>query len=336
MKPLGNTGLRRVLAGLLLVAVLPVSFLREARPVPTTAQRIAFTPVAMPSPAETAPHLGAFRLERIWRMTSRHGMFGGYSTLQRLRGGQFLTISDAGTALRFSAPGEKLGTVHFIDFLKTDSDSKNDRDAESSAYDPATGQVWIGWEGTNSISRHDPALAEQARARPAAMHGWSNNSGAESMARLPDGRFLVLDEGFTSWTETREHPALLFPGDPTGPGKPIAFRLSGPEGFSPTDVARLPDGRMLILMRRLVWPMPYRFVGRIALADPKAIRAGGVWRAKTVAYLSSSLPVDNFEGIVAEPGPDGRVTVWLISDDNGAASQRTLLWKMTVDPRQLD
>lgn len=334
MTPRGRTA-RRLLAGLLLIAVLPVSFLREAPPPSDYTQRIAITPVPLPPAAASKPHLGAFRLEGVWRITSRNPMFGSYSTLTRLSDGRFLAVSDSGYALRFSAPGETRRPVRIDDLGVRTSRLKKERDAEAAAYDPATGRIWIGWEGANAITRFSPDLGREASSRPPAMQRWSANSGAEAMARLADGRFLVLAEGFTGMFEDREHPGLLFPGDPTGSGRPIRFRLKGAADFSPTDVAQLPDGRLLVLMRRAVWPMPFRFVGRIELADPAAIRPGATMTARTVAYLSSSLPVDNFEGIVAEPRADGKVTVWLISDDNNAVTQRTLLWKLTVDPRQL-
>lgn len=326
---------RRWLAILLTVAVGIGFFLREPPPYRDFGQRITVTREPLPSAAAAKPHLGAFRLEGIWRITSRNATFGGYSTLQLLRDGRFLTISDRGYALWFSPPDGPQGPVRMIDFVQTTSRLKAARDAESSAYDPATDRVWVGWEGSNVISRYDSSLRFQAGAWPLAMRNWDDNGGAEAMVRLADGRFLVLAEGFAGWTETRLHRALVFPGDPTGPGRPRKFTLSGPQRFSPTDMVQLPDGRVLILMRRAVWPMPFRFVGRIVLADPKEIRAGKVWRTRTVAYLSSSLPVDNFEGIVARPGKDGRIVVWLISDDNMAVTQRTLLWKMTVDPREL-
>lgn len=335
MIPSPTRAARCWLAVLLVVVVVLAFFLRESLPRPDHAQRITVTALPMPSATATRPHLGPFRLEGLWQLASRNPMFGGYSTLQLLRDGRFLTISDRGYALWFSPPDRPQGPVRMIEIVQSTRRLKVERDAESSAYDPATGQVWIGWEGSNAISRNDSDLHRQARVKPAAMRDWDNNGGAEAMLRLADGRFLVLAEGFAGWTENRLHPALLFPDDPTGPGRPQEFTLSGAQRFSPTDMAQLPDGRVLILMRRAVWPMPFRFVGRIALADPKEIRAGKVWQARTVAYLSSSLPVDNFEGIVATPGPNGRVVVWLISDDNMAVTQRTLLWKMTVDPSRL-
>jgi hypothetical protein len=145
----------------------------------------------------------------------------------------------------------------------------------------------------------------------------------------------VLQEATTGWNEERLHRAVIFPGDPTRPGEPDRFTFAGPDRFSPVDMAQLPDGRVLVLMRRLVWPMPFRFAGGIALADPADIRSGGTWRAREVAKLSSQLPLDNFEGIAVEPRGDGKLTVWLISDDNQALSQRTLLWKMALDPERL-
>jgi hypothetical protein len=213
-------------------------------------------------------------------------------------------------------------------------------DAEAATRDPATGRIWIAWESRNRISRHRPDFGPARTVAPPAMRDWGLNSGPEAMVRLADGRFVVLREGFDGLLGDRRHRALLFAGDPVTAGPPESFTFVGPVGFSPTDVAQLPDGRVLILLRRLLWPIPARFAGRIVLADPRAIEAGAIWRGVVVAKLSSSLPVDNFEGLAIEPPPDekmadGRVTVWLISDANSAATQRTLLWKLSVDPAEL-
>ena len=156
----------------------------------------------------------------------------------------------------------------------------------------------------------------------------------------PDGRFIVLEEGFDGFLESRRHQALLFARDPLLGDQPVQFAFAGDAAFSPTDMAQLPDGRVLILMRRLIWPFPLRFSGRIMIADPAAIRPGGVWRASEVAKLDAPLPVDNFEGIAIQPHSpddrkDGQVTVWLISDNNNAATQRTLLWKLVLHPARL-
>lgn len=293
--------------------------------------------VALPLPprAIAQADLGPFELEQVWQLKSRHFYFGGYSALVPLGGGRILAVSDIGAFLRFSLPGTARGLESLEPMFDEEIRLKTDHDAESAARGPRTGDVWVASEGANGIYRFDPNLKLQASAYPPVMHQWDMNLGPESMLRLPDGRFVILQEAFTGWAEDRLHGALVFPGDPTLGGKPQAFTFSGPARFSPVDMAQMPDGRVLVLMRRLVWPMPFRFAGRIALADPAKIRPGQTWRSVEVAKLSSQLPVDNFEGIAVEPREDGTLTVWLISDDNQALSQRTLLWKMRLDPARL-
>jgi hypothetical protein len=294
----------------------------------------------LPPKAELARHLGAFELEAAWVMTSSHSGFGGYSALLPESGGRLLTISDEARWLRFSPPGTAFETPQFGEVFVGRRHRHNDRDTESATQDPETGTIWIGREAVNAISRHDPQFHSYVSIRPRSMRRWGINTGPEAMVRLPDGRFIVLEEGFTGDFETRPHHAVLFSRDPLLGGKPTLFLFAGSAEFSPTDMAQLPDGRVLILMRRLVWPFPLRFACRIVIADPAAIRPGAIWQGTEVARLSSSLPIDNFEGLAIEPSSqthqgDGRVTVWLISDDNHASTQRTLLWKLAVDPARL-
>jgi len=320
---------------LLALAVAPGTWVRDAPVLRSTGHGITFTPIPLPSESVLKANLGAFELAGIWRMDGEHSDFGGFSALIQTDPGKFVAFSDKGFALRFSAPGMDQRDTHLMAITATDTISKATRDAEAATYDPATGRAWIAWEGRNAISRVSPDLQQEAVVRPKALRGWGRNSGPESMVRLTDGRFIVLREGFDEQFKRDRHRAVIFSGDPIDSGEPEGFTFDGPVRFAPTDMAQLPDGRVLILMRRAVWPMPFRFAGRLALADPDAIRPGKVWTAREVAKLSSNLPVDNFEGMAIEPGPGSKVTVWLISDDNDAASQSTLLWKLIVDPAEL-
>jgi hypothetical protein len=317
----------------------PILWYQAAKPVDFR-PIVHFTPIALPPKTELSRHLGAFELEAAWAMTSPHSGFGGYSALLPEAGGQLLTISDEARWLRFSPPGTALATPEFGEVFVGLRHRRYDRDTESATQDPATGTIWIGREDANAISRHDAHFRSYVSIRPRSMRHWGTNTGPEAMVRMRDGRFIVLEEGFVGMFESRLHHAVLFPDDPLLGGKPTLFTFAGSREFSPTDMAQLPDGRVLILMRRLVWPFPLRFACRIVIADPAAIRAGKVWQSTEVARLSSSLPVDNFEGLAIEPPSktnpgDGRVTVWLISDDNHASTERTLLWKLAVDPAHL-
>jgi hypothetical protein len=326
---------RRCLALLLALAVALGTWIRTALPPPSYDQRVTFTPIELPPPSVQAPHLGPFELVGAWRMDSPHANFGGFSALVRTGAGKFLAISDKGYALRFSAPGMDQRDTRIDPVSALSRQVKATRDAEGATHDQQTGRTWISWEWSNAVSRISSDLRQEALVAPSAIAGWGKNNGPETIVRLADGRFLLLREGFTGWGETQRHKAVIFAGDPIESDKAARFTFVGPERFSPSDATQLSDGRVLILLRRLVWPLPFRFAGRLALADPDDIRPGGTWRAHEVAKLTSSLPGDNFEGIAVEPGPGSRVSVWLISDDNDAVTQATILWKLVVDPAKL-
>ena len=51
---------------------------------------------------------------------------------------------------------------------------------------------------------------------PPAMRDWAANGGPEAIARLPDGRFIVLSED-PPWLSAGERPGLLFPAAVVGP-----------------------------------------------------------------------------------------------------------------------
>jgi hypothetical protein len=347
--PLGKAPVRRVLSILLLLTLAPVTCVKEGRKPWRSSGGVTFSPLPLSPTRDTGRLLGPLRLERAWTMTSLRSGFGSYSALLALPEGRLLAISDYGRFLAFTPPGR--GGTSFVeaDFLPKAIDGKLDRDIESATRDPLRGTIWTGREGLDAISRHDPAFFGrlsrrssfriEGTVRPAAMRRWSSNGGAEAMVRLADGRFIVLAEDFAGrfggLLERRRHPAVLFAGDPVGGAQAVPFVFEGAAGFSPTDMAQLPDGRVLILMRRLAWPFPLRFEGRMMIADPAAIRPGGVWRSTVVARLTPPLPTDNFEGLAVVSRGDGRVGLWLISDHNNAATQRTLLLELSVDPAEL-
>lgn len=304
-------------------------------PKPTPVFYIAVTPIPLPARDRIAPRMGAFRLEEIWQLRSASRMFGGYSALLSENGKDLLAFSDSGLLLRFTPPGRNgpppeasrldLGTPRPL----------NNSDLESATRDPRSGQFWFGIESRNQIVRMTRNFRRTGIATPRAMAHWGDNTGPESLVRLHDGRFLTVREVPDAAFGATGNQGLLFDGDPVERDTPLHFTFDGPHNFSVTDMAQMPDGRVLILMRRVVWPLPIRLAGRIAIGDPREIREGGVWYVREIARLSTDLPVDNFEGLTIEPQGDGKLVVWIISDDNHAVLERTLLWKMRVDPADL-
>jgi hypothetical protein len=329
----------RSLALLLLLAIIPGVLLKDPPRRASAVQQMAVMALELPPKEDRARDLGLFDLQGIWHLTSANTSFGGYSALLALGGGQMRAFSDRGDVLDFAAPGTPARPVRLARIFRDRILSQENGDAEAATWDAASGQFWIAWENRNLVTRQNRNLTLEAMAFPPAMRGWPENTGPEAMVRLADGRFVILGEfylgGFWARFSGNLHRGLLFPGDPAENAKPLQFIFDGPAGFRPVDMAALPDGRVLVLMRQLVWPMPARFAGRIVLADPAEITAGGVWKAREVARLTSALGADNFEGMAIEPARDGKVTIWLISDDNAAVSQRTLLWKLALDPTKL-
>jgi len=252
-------------------------------------------------------------------------------------------VTDNGLSMEFSAPDARVPGPAIGGTVVYPRADKYHQDAEGATRDPGTGRVWLSFEFSNIIGRfahRDGRLENRGASRPAAMGTWGNNSGPESLAWLEDGRFLTIREGFLGMFERRRHAAVLFAGDPVAnPAAATPFTFVGPRGYSPTEATSLPDGRVLVLLRRVDWPMPPRFGGAIAIGDPRTIRKNRDWPVRVLATWRGGLPVDNFEGMAVESAnanaKDAPLTVWVISDDNRAALQRSVLWKLRLDPAKL-
>ena len=265
-----------------------------------------------------------------WRLRSPNDDFSGYSALLAMGDGTLLALSDHGRQLRFTPPGTAPARFRLDVFANLIDADQRQLDLEAATRDPETGTVWAAYEFGNFIERYDTRFAPHGRVEPAAMQPWPGNQGPEAMVRLSDGRFIVLAEGSPRWFAA-DAPGMLFPRDPLRGGKAIEFDFRAPEGFAPVDMAELPDGRVLILLRAVRWELPPRFEGKLVVADPARIAAGEPWPWEPVADLVEPLPMDNYEGLAVEPGKDGLV-LWLISDDNKATFQRTLLLKLMWRP----
>ena len=279
---------------------------------------------------------GPLTVAGVWQLSTKNQLFGGYSGMIPIGDNMLTAISDNGRLLsiRLKDGLPISARVHFIDRKHTarPDEEKTGFDTESLTRDPVSGAIYAGFERYNAIERLSPDFVPQARVAPAEMADWGENSGPEAMTRLADGRFIVIEEAERSWSDPRHH-ALLFHGDPTRGARPESFTFAGITGYRPVDITPLPDGRVLILMRRLVfWELPPRFEGAIIIADPQTIVAGKEWGGDAVTWLEPPLPTDNYEGITVTQESDGATYVWLISDDNFMKFQRTLLLKLRWNP----
>lgn len=270
--------------------------------------------------------------------------FGGYSALSVVAqqdGNRFTMLSDGGNVVGFTMGADwKPRRLRFLNLPAGPGIGweKRDRDSESMALD-ADGRVWVGFERYNAIWRYAPGFARaEAQRVPDAMRSWPDNGGPESMARLPDGRFIVIGEDrhvpTSRWRgseEDRRHSrdALIFSGDPIAT-RPVHFAYMPYGRYDPADATALPNGDLLVLDRR--FRLPYRFSNRLSLVSASALRAGAVARGRLLATLDSPLIHDNFEGL-ATTVENGATIVWMISDDNQSMLQRTLLLKFRLEDR---
>lgn len=297
------------------------------------AARITATPVALDRRDPARTQVGALTyLGGVW-LRSPDRAFGGFSAMQ-VSGDRFLLVGDGGTVVRFRMTDFRLSETSFGDVVLGPGTGqfKPERDVESLTSDPATGRIWLGFERENAIWRYDASLARAERAvRPAAMREWSSNGGPESMVRLRNGRFIAISE-----TTRPKGPlaktgraGLVFAGDPTeAPDRGFGFTYLPPAGYDPSDMAELPDGRLLVLNRRFA--LPALFTAKITLVDPRAIRPGAAVRGREIAHFESPLLHDNFEAL-AVTREGGDTILWMASDDNQEFWEQSLLLKFRLD-----
>ena len=325
---------RRATALFLLCLLLLLSTSgRDGRDLLGKVPRMTVTRVPLDAHDLRRSRVGALTYLGGLRLTSPDRAFGGFSSMQ-IKGDRFTLLSDGGTFIRFRMGADWTPRdLAFGDLPQGPGTGwlKADRDSESMASDPATGRIWVGFENYNAIWRYDDGLTRAERSvQPAAMRGWSTNGGPESMARMADGRFVVISETSRPKGSRSGREALLFPGDPTAPEiVPIRFVYMPPdERYDPSDAVQLPDGRLIVLNRR--FSVPGLFSAKLTLVDPQAIRPGAVVRGIEIATLDAPLLHDNYEALAITR--EGRDTIlWVASDDNQQFWEWSLLLKFRIE-----
>jgi len=312
--------MRRLLpAALIFLTLGPVPGTAMRFPVNDYRQEILARPIVFAAQAS-----GMLRFVRGWHLTSPHSRFGGLSAVAVTASGRFQFVGDNGYWTRLILRPDGGVAAFHIGALPTPDGRlrrKSMIDAEAMAYDPTSGKSWVAFEGTNQIWRFDPGLTRiEARHAPAAMRRWSGYAGGEAMARLADGRTILFREAPDK--EMRGSEVLVFAGDPAMEGPPpVRFFYDAEGKGSVSDAAALPDGRILLVHRRLgVDPV---FTTIIGILDPANIGPDTLVRSREIGRVPKPL-ADNFEGAAVEVR-DGRTWLWLVSDDNFNSWQRSLL-----------
>ena len=311
----------------LAIAFAPLLALASAAPLPPEpmfegALTITATPLEPLSIAISAD--APIRFVGGWALRSDRKAFGGLSALIATSD-QLRFVSDAGTmvTLNIGQTPSWRGEIARLPNGCSPGWGKLDRDSESLASDTA-GQIWIGFEGFNRLCRIDSRGAQ--RTAPRAMQNWPITGGAEAMARRADGSFLIFAESAPD--RAPGTPLLWFDRDPLDPRvRVIEMRYIAPSGFRPVDAAMLDDGRMLVLNRRFA--LPFSFSAQLSLVPSFTPRAGLNVSGRVIARLDQPGIAENYEALAV----DGK-RIWIASDDNFIAIQRTLLLRFDLIARR--
>lgn len=323
--------MRPFAAPLLLALVVP-STIPSHRPVlgERPSLKVARVPLDATDPGRR--RLGRLTYLGGVRLTSRDPAFGGFSALH-VADDRFTLLSDGGNLVRFRMGGDWVPReVRFADLPDGPGIGfrKRDRDSEALAVDPATGTAWVAFEHHNALWRYAPGFARApGSARPPAMARWPRGGGPEAMVRLADGRFLVIAESATPKGRRDARRVLRFAGDPVATRRPPdELAYVPPPGYDPTEVAELPDGRLLVLNRRFA--IPGLFTAKLALLDLRAAKPGAIVHGAELATFAAPVQHDNFEAM-AVTRENAETILWIASDDNGEFWEQSLLMKFRLD-----
>jgi len=285
---------------------------------PQRALTIKAMPISLNPEDGNQSTIGELQYVAGWVLQSDNDDFGGWSGLVMQGEEALVAINDQGNWLQasfnISAPSPfSRGVLSLFDPSSERAD-KEDYDAESLIALPSG--YLVGFEQNHRIMQVDAINEDSAKPYETGVdfRGLSKNSGIEAMAMLPDNRLIMFAEnGRNTKGQT---PAWI-----VSQGKATMVDFSPPENYSPTDAAALPNGDVLLLLRR--YSVTTGASAKILHITATEIEEG-VLRGREIATLKSPLSVDNMEGLDAQVLPNGNIRLFLISDDNFNRLQRTL------------
>ena len=290
-----------------------------------------------------APQFGKLAFLGGIALHSDNPAFGGLSALRVTSDGQqALALSDRGRfwdfALNYDQDGRLAGAKILGNFrMQTNVDGKplgdGLRDSESMEWS-GDGGVLVGFEHQHRIWRFPPSNkgirtllprdAPQAFSTPKDLKNAPSNGGLEALVALTpqgaDGPLLAITEQYLA--EMGEITSVHgWISDKAGWH---ALRYKVIEGFRPTDAARLPDGDIVVLERRI--QLPFDLATRIVRVKAKTIKPGALLEGEELIRFTADLPKDNFEGISVRQDDAGKIYIYVVSDDNFNASMLQRTW----------
>lgn len=300
-------------------------------------------PVALDKQRPEVDEIGALRFRGAIELPDGGGLGGLSGLWVSGDGGRFLAVSDDGRTLAgqlsYDAEGRLAGAGGFVarDLPLDDRKGRRGRwnDSEEVAR-LADGGWLVSFERNHRILRYRsgaerPDGEPERLPTPLGLEGAPSNGGVEAIAALADGRLFAIEEGDDDGAVERRAWIGKAGLKARGDWQALTYRVA--PRFRPTGAAPLPDGGALVLERRV--SLLGGWASRIVHVAADALRPGAVIDGVELARLEPPLLVDNFEGIAVRPGPGGDTMVYIVSDDNRSALQRTYLMMFALPAKAL-
>lgn len=292
------------------------------------------TAVPLDPRAAGARHVGRLTYRGGLHLTSPAPVFGGLSALHvSSDGAALVAVSDKGAWLSarlvYDGAGELAGVAQaemgpLRDTHGAPLQGKSEQDAEGLARLPDSAWV-VSFERRHRLWRYAAARAPEGAAEeltvPAELAHAPANGGLEALTVLHDGRLVAICEELRGAAGVR---GFVREGQRW---HPLTYASDGP--LAPSAATTLPSGDLLVLERGYSEQTGVRV--RLQRVAAPQVRANARLAGELLASLEPPLSVDNFEGLAARRASSGETLIYLLSDDNFSASQRTLLMMFALD-----
>lgn len=308
---------------------------------------LAAKPVSLQAINPGRKSVGALTFAGGFQLTSDDASFGGWSGLSVLDDRRLLTVSDDGRFLwidlaedAVTPTGARMSEMR--DTNGKPFSTKVAGDAEDVAL--FNGLALVSFEGDARVMAYDVTRCDAAaRAAPV---GWKFASafkanGLSIKPNLGVEGLAITDDGFLiAGLETQvngESPISIRPLE-TRPDFKFRIGKKSPELVGLDAVTEGDTVRLFSLHRSSQAPLSSNAITFIETvftrdANPSGKRADQTFTLKQsliLAEMNLLLTIDNYEGIAARRLPDGRIRLYVISDNNFANRQRTLLMAFDV------
>ncbi len=319
---------------------------------------LAATPVPLQGVNPFRRDIGELTFVAGFHLTSNDKRFGGLSGLDLRSDGGLLAVSDDGNFvwIDLSADGvtpKRALVAGLLDAEGKALKGKAGRDAEGLAIN---GDVaLVSFERDHRVLAYDLGeCGAAARGAPIAFGGFSGsldktfdrnglkvseNQGPEGLAITGDWMLLTGLETQAGGSAPVSARALEAAPDfdlAIGEGAPelVGLDVLPPESDGSLRLFSLHRSSNALASNAIAFVetrleamldqagLPARFVNEIEERSHARYRATS---SRVLAEMNVFVTIDNFEGIAARQLPDGRVRLYVISDDNFSAKQRTLL-----------